>query len=620
MTKSNIHIYIIWLSAFLMAACTDTVLDDEGQDLVPMTIEAMPEATRTSLEGTSVLWSEGDEVAVYDFKAPKHRFTSQTTDGRTKFVGKVTAKSEPFAAIYPFDLAGETGTSTALLAATLPSEQYAVADGFPVGMNISVAKGARNIDGSPSSVTFRNVCQLLRFSVPAYVADKVTSIVFTAQTAVAGKLGIDYSGATPIVGIASTESKTITVLPPRRTSTFAAGTYYILTAPVRLNGFTMTMQTVEGKTYSLASTTQFGGDAGRIYSLGNIDLVNTPTVTDCHHIYSTDNMLQGTTLTVSGAPIEGKPWTVNIKNSAGTVVRTLSITGDSQTSDETDAAWPYIPAGSYTVECKYTTSNNREITKTLPALVVPTPTITLTANCYTAHTKYEQGEVVAANQCERLTVYSPSAKLSVAPALMQNANYTRTFKRTLNYNNQSSTTTEATNSPSWSNYTGVAVSGSLYTFSVTANFAGTQVTASKQVRITGLPANFQPPTQSTGWSNDEGTTNFNSDHVRLGNYSLSQPHRIKNTSWFNIPKSTRVALDYDIVLHRAAVNTTANVKMGDQLIVECTDSKYNNDVHNTGIKQFTLSNNGTSVTCEGTYGSGATCTKVYKLNFSYGTN
>ena len=311
---------------------------------------------------------------------------------------------------------------------------------------------------------------------------------------------------------------------------------------------------------------------------------------------------------------------MNIKNSAGTVVRTLSITGDSQTSDETDAAWPYIPAGTYTVECKYTTSNNREITKTLPALVVPTPTITLTADCYTAHTKYERGEVVAANQCERLTVYSPSAKLSVAPALMQNANYTRTFKRTLNYNNQSSTTTEATNSPSWSNYTGVAVSGSLYTFSVTANFAGTQVTASKQVRITGLPANFQPPTQSTGWSNDEGTTNFNSDHVRLGNYSLSQPHRIKNTSWFNIPKSTRVALDYDIVLHRAAVNTTANVKMGDQLIVECTDSKYNNDVHNTGIKQFTLSNNGTSVTCVGTYGSGATCTKVYKLNFSYGTN
>lgn len=587
---------------------------------MPMTIEALSESTRTVLDGTSVLWSEGDEAAVYDFKTSKHRFTSQTTDGRTKFIGKVTAKSEPFAAIYPYELADEAGSSASALGATLPAEQYAVLDGFPAGMNISVAKGARNIDGSPSSVTFHNACQLLRFSVPDYVAGKVGSITFTASTAVAGKLNIDYSGSSPVVSIASTEGKTITVLPPSGTSTFAAGTYYILTAPVQLNGFSMTMQTTDNKTYRLASSTQFGGIAGHIYSLGSIDLVNTPSVTECHHVYDANNLLVGTTLTIAGAPIVGKPWTVNIKNGAGTVVRTLSVTGDSQTSDETDASWPYLPAGNYTVEFKYTTSNNREITKTLPTLTVPSPSLTLTVDCYTAHTKYEQGQVTAANQCDRLTVYSPSAKLSVAPALMQNTNYIRTFKRTLNYNNQSTTTTESTNGPSWANYTDVAVSGDLYTFSVTANFGGTEVTASKQVRITGLPANFQPPTKDTGWSNDDGTTNFNSDHVRLGNYSLSQPHRIKNASWFNIPSGTRVSLDYDIVLHRAAVDVNANVKMGDQEVVKVDNTKYNNDVHNTGIKQFTLSGNVTSVTCEGSYGSGATHTKVYKLNFSYGTN
>lgn len=608
------------LAALLTAACTDTAFEEDGQELVPMAFEALPQATRTALRGTSVEWSDGDEAAVYDFQTTKHRFASITNDGRTKFVGKVTAKSEPFAAIYPYDLAGETGASAAALTATLPAEQYAVADGFPAGMNISVAKGARNIDGSPSNVTFHNVCQLLRFTVPAYAADKVTSIVFTAQTAVAGKLGIDYSGTWPNVSIAPTESKTVTVLPPRRTSTFAAGTYYILTAPVRLDGFAMTMQTGDGKTYRLSSTTQFGGEAGRIYSLGSIDLVNTTSVTDCHHVYDASNLLIGTTLTVTGAPIEGKPWSVSIKNSSGTVVRTIEATGDSQTSSEADASWPYIPAGNYTVECKYTTSNNREITKTLPVLTVPAPAITLTTDCYSAHTKYEQGDANAANRCNRLTVYSPSARLSVSPLLMQNTNYTRTFTRTLSYNNQRTTTTETTNTPSWADYTDVAVSGSLYTFSVTANFAGTTASASKQVRITGLPANFQPPTQSTGWSNDEGTTDFNADHVRLGNYSFSQPHRIKNDSWFNIPAGTYVALEYDIVLHRAAVNTTANVKMGNQQIVECTNTKYGNDVHNTGIEQTTLTAGVTSVTCEGSYGSGATHSKVYKLYFRYGTN
>lgn len=606
------------MAALFLSACTDTAFDDDRQQLVSMAIDARAEDTRTTLEDGAVLWSEGDEVAVYDFKGSKHQFAGQTTDGLTRFVGQITAKTEDFAAIYPYEQAGATAASFSALSATLPAEQYMVADGFPVGLNISVAKGKRHIDGSPSSVTFHNVCQLLRFTVPAYAADKVRSITFTAPTAVAGKLNIDYSGASPVVSIASSESQTITVLPPRRTNTFAAGTYYILTAPVQLSGFSMAMQTSDSKTYRLASSTMFGGQAGRIYSLGSIDLVNTPAVSDCHHVYDNSKVLQGTSLTVAGAPIEGQPWMVRIKNSAGTVVRTLSVTGNSLTSDESDAQWPYIPAGDYTVECTYTTSNGKQITKTMPNLTVPHPSLTLSVDCYTAHTKYEQGEVTAANQCDRLTVYSPSAKLSVATSLLSNSNYTRTYSRT--FNGQTASETATTNTPSWSNYTSVPVSGSLYTFAVTANFAGTSVSASKQVRITGLPANFQPPTQNTGWANDKGTTDFNSDHVRLGNYSWSNPHRIKNNSWFNIPSNTRIALDYDIVLHRAATNLTANVMMGSQEVIKVDNTKYGNDVHNTGITQVTLSANVTSVTCEGSWGSGATHTKVYKLNFSYGTN
>ncbi len=606
------------MAALFLSACTDTAFDDDRQQLVSMAIDARAEDTRTTLEDGAVLWSEGDEVAVYDFKGSKHQFAGQTTDGLTRFVGQITAKTEDFAAIYPYEQAGATAASFSALSATLPAEQYMVADGFPVGLNISVAKGKRHIDGSPSDVTFHNVCQLLRFTVPAYAADKVRSITFTAPTAVAGKLNIDYSGASPVVSIASSESQTITVLPPRRTNTFAAGTYYILTAPVQLSGFSMAMQTSDSKTYRLASSTMFGGQAGRIYSLGSIDLVNTPAVSDCHHVYDNSKVLQGTSLTVAGAPIEGQPWMVRIKNSAGTVVRTLSVTGNSLTSDESDAHWPYIPAGDYTVECTYTTSNGKQITKTMPNLTVPHPSLTLSVDCYTAHTKYEQGEVTAANQCDRLTVYSPSAKLSVATSLLSNSNYTRTYSRT--FNGQTSSETATTNTPSWSNYTSVPVSGSLYTFAVTANFAGTSVSASKQVRITGLPANFQPPTQNTGWANDKGTTDFNSDHVRLGNYSWSNPHRITNNSWFNIPSNTRIALDYDIVLHRAATNLTANVMMGSQEVIKVDNTKYGNDVHNMGITQVTLSANVTSVTCEGSWGSGATHTKVYKLNFSYGTN
>lgn len=609
----------------MMAACSDeNIVGNEGRELTTLTIDAVPSGTRTTLDedGTTVLWQGDDHIAVYDYQTTKHDFSAQIgTDGHTKFIGQVTAKSSLFAAVYPYALAGESATSNSSLTATLPATQYAVLNDFPqcqvadtytVG-NISVAKGERNLDGSPAVVTFHNVCQLLRFTVPAYAADKISRIQFTATTAVAGKLTVNYSGETPTTAIASSESKVITVLPPRRTSTFAAGTYYILTAPVHLSGFSMTM-TCDAATYSLASTSSFGGTAGRVYNLGSIDLVNAPAIATSH-VYS-DNMLQGSRLMLTGAPIEGQTWKAVLRNANGTAVRTLSGTGN-LTSDENDASWPYIPAGNYTVEYTYTTSNGREVTASI-STTVPAPTLSMTVDAYTAHSKYEEGNSDAANACDRLTVYSPTASLSVAPALMTNANYTRTFSRTIN--GQTTTTTETTNTPSWANYTNIPVSGSLHTLSVTANFAGTQVTATKQVRITGLPANFTPPTQATGWSNDKGTTDFNSDHVRLGNYSLSQPHRIKNSSWFNIPSGTRIALDYDIVLHRAAVNTTANVKMGDQQIVECTNSKYNNDVHNTGVTQATMSATVTAVTCEGSYGSGATCSKVYKLYFKYGTN
>ena len=611
----------------MLNACSDDSLNDASESqMVPLTISATTSSTRTALDedGTTVLWQERDQIAVYDYKTTKHIFSSTIgTDGHTKFSGQITAKSQYFAAIYPYILASDNASSNSELSATLPNIQYAVECNFPECSvnestsvcNISVAKGERNLDGSPAVVTFHNVGQLLRFTIPDYAAGQISRIQFTAPTPVAGKLNINYSGESPVVSIASNENTVITVLPPRGSSTFSAGTYNIVTAPVSLTGFSMSF-TAGSNTYSLSSNSTFGGTAGHVYNLGSVDLVNTPSVT-ATHVYE-DGVLQGTKVNVANAPIDGKAWTVTIKNSSNTTVRTLSGTGD-LSSPETDASWPYIPAGEYTVEYSYTTSNSKTITKSLPTkLTVSHPTLSLSVDAYTAHSLYEAGNVTGANECDRLTVYSPSASLSVAPALMSNTHYTRTFARTINGN--TTTTTETTNTPSWVNFTNIPVSGSLHTFSVTANFGGTMVTGTKQVRITGLPANFTPPTKDTGWANDDGTTDFNNDHVRLGNYSWSQPHRIKNSSWFNIPSGTRIALDYDIVLHRAAVNVEANVKMGDQEVVKCTDSKYNNDVHNTGIKQVTLSSNVSSVTCEGSYGSGATCTKVYKLYFKYGSN
>ena len=568
MTKSKIHILFLWLATCLLVACSDTAFDEEGQDLVPMTIEALSAPTRTTLDGTSVLWSEGDEVAVYDFKASKHRFASQTTDGRTKFIGRVTAKSEHFAAVYPYDLAGETGSSASALSATLPAEQNAVLDGFPSGMNISVAKGSRNIDGSPSSVIFYNVCQLLRFSVPEYVAGKVSSITFTAPTPVAGKLDIDYSGTSPIVGIASTEGKVITVLPPVNTSTFAAGTYYILTAPVQLNGFSMTMQTADNKTYRLASSTQFGGVAGHIYSLGNIDLVNTPSVT-AQHVYS-DGVLQGTSVTLAGAPIEGKDWTATIKNAQGTTVRTLSGIGD-LTSDETDASWPYLPKGDYTVTYNYTTSNDKTMTKTL-SLTVPKMThdFSVSFSTYTSYSYYSADgvtrNITQANACANNIIYEPTLKVSgIANNILSNTNYSFTLTPS-GYSTSLKSSTNGTYV-----YNNVSVTDwKAYTLSCSFAFDGVTKSGSKTVHITGLPYSVAPPKNSGShaWSEVQGGSkiDWNNDNVSLGDGGTATADPTIKSPEFYLPANIDIKLSAAGTLHTRQVlvyyRETLNMYLG----------------------------------------------------------
>ena len=185
----------------------------------------------------------------------------------------------------------------------MPTQQTAVTSNFAQNLNISVGKGKRNIDGSPSQLTFYNVCQLLKFEIPEYASNKISKIDFTANTAVAGILSINCINETPVASVSADGSKTITILPPAQATTFASGTYYIVTAPVQMTGFSMSF-TCEGKSYALSSSSTFGGEAGKIYSLGKIDLVNTPSA-NAVHVYN-QGVLMGTRLSLSNAPFEGK--------------------------------------------------------------------------------------------------------------------------------------------------------------------------------------------------------------------------------------------------------------------------------------------------------------------------
>lgn len=507
------------LACLSFGACSENdVVDYEAGGLQPLVISATPVETRTLLadDGKSIVWQSDDEIAVYDFVAPKHKFTLESSDrSKARFLGKITAKKDNFLALYPYSLGAENLTEANSISVQLPAQQTAQANTFASGLNISVGKGARNVDGSPSVLTFYNVCQLLKFEVPEYVSGKIKEIRFSTNTSVAGTMQVDYSGSIPSVAVLVDGRREITILPPAQATTFASGTYYIVTAPVQMTGFRMSF-TCEGTSYALSSGSTFGGEAGKIYSLGKIDLVNTPSA-NAVHVYN-QGVLMGTRLSLSNAPFEGKEWSAVVKNANGTVVRTLQGTGN-LTSSENDATWPYLPRGGYTVEYSFDNSNGKRITKTIQFNVVEKPTFTVSTYAYTSFSYYKgdgvERDVETANSLHNMTIYEPRITINgIDSKILKSPNYT--------FTSQISSVSSSVKGRDGAVITfNNATVGNLGAYSLTGlvSFDGTSVSAVKTVYITGIPYNAEPPTQANGWT---GSASWNSGYVQLNKQTISK--------------------------------------------------------------------------------------------------
>ena len=334
--------HILWaLSLMALFSCQSETLERTEGASVPLEIRTAAHSTltRTTLgpDDRSVIWTEGDDIAVFDNVAPKHMFTASIADGIARFQGNITPKTTDFLAVYPYELASESLLGGHIVV-NLPSTQTASLNAFSTGLNVSVAKCSRNVDGSPSFVSFINVCQVFKFTVPAYAKDQITSIQLQADVVLAGQMNIDYSDYNPVVSTSEQGSKAITILPPSGSSTFAEGTYCIVTAPATLNGFTFLL-TAGGKTYRQHSSSTIGGGSSVIADLRTLDLIDTPQVT-AQHVYTND-VLQGTALSIT-APTPDKQRRATVKNAAGTVVRTFAAGPGTLQSDETASKTVYI--------------------------------------------------------------------------------------------------------------------------------------------------------------------------------------------------------------------------------------------------------------------------------------
>ena len=237
---------VLWGAlALLTAACSN----EESQKVAysPLVLTAQQEggeATRTSLSGTEVRWSAGDNVAAFVSNV-KHTSTAaeilSAKSARFTF-SDLAADAVVQYAVYPAAAAAELAGD--VVTVTVPTEQTAVAGSFAEGSAVAIAKG-----GS-STLGFKNVCGFLAFTINA---DGVQSVHIYANEKMTGTANVNWNSGNPTVSAFGTFAYTGVKL----TGPFTKGaTYYAAVFPGTYTGLTLKLTHSDGyvSTYTNSNT------------------------------------------------------------------------------------------------------------------------------------------------------------------------------------------------------------------------------------------------------------------------------------------------------------------------------------------------------------------------------
>jgi hypothetical protein len=333
-----------------------------------------------------------------------------------------------------------------------------------------------------------------------------------------------------------------------------------------------------------------------IYMLGNLDLIEVPSVTSSL-VYSS-GVLQGTDVTLT-PPVSDKAWSATIKNAQGTIVRTIASATGTLKSEHTDANWPYLPKGTYTVNYTFTTANGKQMQGSTSFNVTENPTFGVSQAAASSYTYYVgdgvEKNVNRANATEAFTVTDIHTFVTgISAKILDNSNYAVSYT-----NDFSGSVTSSSNSKaSYANIKYKAMGS--YTLGATATFDGETKSGSKTVHITGLPYTAKPPTDAEwdGSVNNWNYTNYNHPGVRLHDHTISKT--------FNVPANTDINVYHDVDIHTCTRGTTYTLSAGGENIFSKEESgrAAGNECHNHSGNipgRFTSSN--ATISVDNSYGN-----------------
>ncbi len=340
----------------------------------------------------------------------------------------------------------------------------------------------------------------------------------------------------------------------------------------------------------------------------NIQLMATAT-----HIYD-NGSLTGTevilSLAANGAPVEAvASWDIKVLYN-GETIRTYSNTPTNATMNVSDG-WPYVPQGSTLSASISLKSGDIVDLPSVSMATIPLPTFTATVSGSTSYSVYKSSGATAANERDGSSIFDISSSVNISSNILDNTNYSNLLKVTY--------TTDGGGNSGELPYGSVGTLSGLawqkHALTATVIFDGvTDKSAPVDCHITGLPCKAAPPTNGE-WRKEEGTVVWNSDHVRLGNASISQPHAIVSNS-FHVPENIDVKVETKYQVSGATVGTTFTLYLGTNTLFETKVGFWGNQTKESSIESTVTSSNN-YIKCNNSYGSGSTHSKVYYVNVIY---
>lgn len=206
--KKNLFLSSLALAAAFTVSCNKENVEGDGIATdgeaalfpAPSVINASSEATKTTLDNTSILWAAGDAVTLFSEDGAPVKYVLDGNGGETtgtfRVDGEVPAQVKGYA-VYPATENSLTAENT--VAVNIAENQTYVADGFPTDYPMAA------VTENGTDFTFENLATVLRISLTG-VAD-IKSISVEAE-GIAGNTNVDFSNLSLSKGSASSVTLT----------------------------------------------------------------------------------------------------------------------------------------------------------------------------------------------------------------------------------------------------------------------------------------------------------------------------------------------------------------------------------------------------------------------------